>query len=540
MSNIHKFASILLSAVIFMSITMPLAPKLLAADLIEENKPAGILGDADMDGKITVKDAMLLQKYLAKIKPLSKDTLLLCDIEKKGTDKINIKCATLIQKYVAKIKSSKSFGIGEPVYKDTSPLPTASITPPPSIPLTENPSPLESQPASVQDGQDLMANIFPDENIKGMNPVDKFINATQNFSVELLKQSIASKYDENINTLISPVSVFLALGMTSNGADAKTKEQFEALLGEADIPVEDLNNYYYTFANSIKNNKSVRLNIANSIWFDQNFNILPEFLQTNANYYRSGVYKADFSSKDTLDRINKWVSDNTDGLINKMLDSIDPKAFSCLINTVLFEAEWENNYTEYNIFDGKFTLENGQAVDAGYMSSKEDTYLQDFNSRGFLKPYKGERFSFAAILPNEGIKIADFLKSFDGTQLNNLLNNKLKCDVNTNMPRFSFSYENELSLALNKMGLTDAFNSSVSNFSKMSSSNFYLSSVLHKSYIQVDMEGTKAAAATAVNAAGTAKSDEIVTLNRPFVFAVIDNETNLPIFIGTVLNPALH
>lgn len=396
------------------------------------------------------------------------------------------------------------------------------------------------------------AHVFASENLmEGIerkdvagNTIDnQFIAATQKFSIELLKQSISHQKQKDINTLVSPMSVYLALGMASNGADNETLKQFEKVLGDGKISIGDLNGYYYTLQQKLQKNESVKLNIANSIWYRKENGFVPkmDFLQANANYYGAAAYQKDFDSPRTVDNINDWVKKNTDGLIEKILDEISPDSMMYLINTVLFDAEWEEPYLKDKVRKGTFNLNNSQTINTDFMSSTESVYLRDETAQGFMKPYKDNKYSFVAMLPNEGIDINTFIKSLDPEKFTAFLKNRSEETVYTSIPKLKYSYENDLLKSLQGMGIKDAFNVSA-DFRKMSNTDLYISKVLHKTYIQVDEKGTKAGAAALVEMTkkGAAIYDKKVELNKPFVYAIIDNETNLPIFLGTVLDPALR
>jgi len=209
---------------------------------------------------------------------------------------------------------------------------------------------------------------------------------------------------------------------------------------------------------------------------------------------------------------------------------------------VLFDAKWARIYEKSDIKDGQFNLENKSKVNCKFMSSKEGIYLKDDLSTGFIKPYKGNKFSFAAILPNEDVGIDNYLQKMTGENILNVIKTKKSETVITSIPKFKYSNEMSLVNSLNKIGLNEAFSADKANFKKMSSTNgIYIGEVLHKTYIQVDEVGTKAGAVTSVEMKlSSAPVGQEVILDRPFIYAIIDNSTSLPIFIGVVKNPTLN
>ena len=367
-----------------------------------------------------------------------------------------------------------------------------------------------------------------------------FNGSMAEFSIELLKKSIAAEK----NALISPLSVMLALAMTANGAGGETLVQMEKLLG-GDIPIDTLNEYLYTYAQRLTNAGQPKLSIANSIWFrddGESLQVKPDFLQKNADYYGAAAFSSAFNAQ-TVKDINTWVNTNTDGMIRQILDGINDELLF-LVNAVAFDAEWQNIYYKHNVIEGEFINTTGAVERVDFMHSRESVYLDDGLATGFIKPYAGGVCSFAALLPNEGVSLDEYIVSLTGAGFLETLRNAQRAVVVASMPKFEYEYEIEMAAALKTLGITDAFDEFNADFSNMASTkmgngNIYIGRVLHKTFISVFELGTKAGAATVVAASpGAAPNPEepkTVRLDRPFVYAIIDNATNLPIFIGTVL-----
>ena len=383
---------------------------------------------------------------------------------------------------------------------------------------------------------DLMSEVKP-QNVTGKASDNNFKENMANFSMELFKKSL----EEKENTLISPLSMTLALSMTANGADNETKKQIEALLG-GDISIDELNEYLYSYVKGLPSEEKSKLGIANSIWFrdeEGRLEVKPDFLQKNADYYGASIYSSAFDDQ-TLKDINNWVSTNTDGMIDKILDKIDGDAVLFLINAIVFDAQWQNVYEKNDVYEGNFTSINGTTQRVEFMSSGEYQYPDDGKATGFIKPYAGDAYSFIALLPNEDISLESYIASLSGTGFLRTLENVEHGFVSTSMPKFEFEYGKEMNKILADLGMSDAFDSDSADFSKMAASSngdIYIGKVLHKTYISVDELGTKAGAVTSVemkDATGPYVERSVI-LNRPFAFMIIDNSTNLPIFMGTVL-----
>ncbi|MCR5809751.1 MAG: serpin family protein [Clostridiales bacterium] len=354
------------------------------------------------------------------------------------------------------------------------------------------------------------------------------------FGVDLFKAC----FDGENNCLVSPLSVLSALSMTVNGAKGETLEAMEKTLG---MTADELNRFYADYCTALPSGDKYKLNLANSIWFtsDPRLTVERSFLQTNADYYGAEIYKADFDDQ-TLSDINRWVKEKTDGMIPEILDRIPPEAVMYLINALAFDAEWETVYRENEVYTRDFTLENGEKREAEYMYSEHEAYIGDENADGFVKYYSGRKYAFAALLPKEGMTVAEYVKQLDGETLMKLLAGAGSESAAAVLPKFETKFDIELSKVLTAMGMGIAFDAEAADFSGLGVSSFgniRISRVIHKTFISVDERGTKAGAATAVEMTDEAfYLEKEVVLNRPFVYMLIDCETNLPFFIGTMMD----
>ncbi|MCR5322778.1 MAG: serpin family protein [Lachnospiraceae bacterium] len=343
------------------------------------------------------------------------------------------------------------------------------------------------------------------------------------------------------NTLISPLSVLLALSMTANGADGETLTQMEKALG---ISKERLNQYAAAYMSLVSKRSADfgKLELANSIWFtsDQRFTVEQSFLQTNSNYYHADIYKAPFDDS-TLKAINDWVNEKTEGMIPSILDEIPAEAVMYLVNALAFDAQWAEPYFDYQVRDDTFTTAEGKEETVSYLYGVENNYISDDKASGFIKYYKGYHYAFAALLPDEGVDIDTYLETLNGAHLTEMLENMEYCDVYTRMPKFETAYNVEMSDQLKQMGMTLPFDKEKADFSKLGKSetgNISINRVIHKTFIAVDENGTKAGAATIVEmtdgGAAFIEEPKEVYLTRPFVYMLIDRETNSPFFIGVM------
>ncbi len=393
--------------------------------------------------------------------------------------------------------------------------------------------------AAPSSSTDLMAGITP---AAGSALKEDDLRAasekTADFAVRLFRESLK----DGENTLVSPLSVLSALSMTANGAKGETLAEMEAVLG---LPAGDLNTAFRSLLSKPDpGDGEPRFYLANSIWFtdDERFTVNRDFLQTNADYFGAGIFRAPFD-EGTRGDINSWVKDNTDGMIPEILDQIPEEAVMYLVNALAFDGEWAEPYHEYQVRPGDFTLADGTKQTADFMHSGEYLYLEDGDAAaGFVKPYKGGKYAFAALLPKEGTTVADYAASLDGERLTKILSSAEQTLVEAALPKFEAEYGAELSEVLKAMGMPTAFDSSDADFSGLGTStggNIYIGRVLHKTFIAVNERGTKAGAATVVEmmdeSAMEMPEPKRVTLDRPFVYMLIDRETNQPFFIGALM-----
>jgi len=369
---------------------------------------------------------------------------------------------------------------------------------------------------------------------------EQFISYTSNFSVELFKECVYKDAENGKNILISPESVMCALSMTTNGADGQTLENMKnVLMGGNDISEHNASMSKYN--NSLLNSRNVEFNMGNSIWIkdSEDIQVKDEFTDICQEHYNADTFLVPFDDT-TLTDINSWVDDKTEGKISQLVNEIKEDEVMYLINALAFEGVWEKSYKDHEINEnGEFTNYCGEKQKVNMLSSKEEIYLSDENAVGFVKAYKGGDFAFMAILPNEEIGVENYIENMSGDALIKMYKNRENKDVVAKIPEFSCEYDIELSGCLSNMGMGDAF-TEVADFSNMATTKtgcLFIKKVLHKTYIEIDRTGTKAAASTAVvmTTKGVSEDMEYVILDRPFIYAIIDTETGLPVFLG-VLN----
>ena len=348
---------------------------------------------------------------------------------------------------------------------------------------------------------------------------------------------------EETNALISPVSIITALTITANGAKGETLEEIENALG-ADIA--ELNS---GFAKSETTAEEVKT--ANSVWLRQKIGleVNQRFIDINQRNFGAEVFKENFN-RATLDKINRWVSDNTDGMIKNMLSELPEDAVIYLINTILFDAEWKRPYSQYSSNSQTFTAENGKKQVVSMLNqrmSSSDCFTLG-KTKGIVKEYSNG-YAFAAMLPNEGTTVAQALESFTGEDFVSTVNSMVlnpTCGtglypIDVSIPKFEFDCSFNLNNILKSLGINAAFNSKNADFSAMATSSFgniYIGNVYHNTSIKLTENGTKAGAATVIEfveeCAKPADDAEIIKFDRPFIYVIYETDSGMPLFVGTV------
>ncbi len=363
------------------------------------------------------------------------------------------------------------------------------------------------------------------------------------FGFKMLRNTL----NQQTNALISPVSILSALGMTANGAKGKTLEEMESVLGTS---VETLNKNFHADRFS-----GDGVNTANSIWFKNaaknDLTLNDTFVNTVQDAYGAEWYGKKFD-KSTVGDINRWVSQHTDGMINNMLSEIPPEAVIYLINTVMFDAEWEYPYSKSDVHENRvFTAENGKEQKVTMLTHRTNTWMKFGlgKAQGIVKRYKNG-YSLAAILPLEGVSInaalasftgSDFVKAVTPTAIDPTCGTGLY-PVDVSLPKFETECKFRLSDTLIGMGMPTAFSAKEADFSGIGKShigNIFIGEVYHNTYIKLDELGTKAGAATAVEAAAAGFAEEpfgltTMEFNRPFIYVIYETDSGTPLFMGTV------
>ena len=349
------------------------------------------------------------------------------------------------------------------------------------------------------------------------------LDADQIADVSLRLFRAMEKPGENI--VASPLSIIYALAMLNNGATGETQAQLESLF---ECDAEALTAALAAYAKTLPNRYGegvVRL--ADAMWVRKGEPIAPEFIRLNRDQLGAEVFERDFGPA-ALQELNAWVSKQTDGMIPSILSELPPEAILVLLNALLFKCNWLEGYTD--TAQKPFRAANGETKSVDMLRSTETVYLHDKNAVGFLKPFEGH-YAFAVVVPNEGVTPAAYLAGLDGASLRSLLRGEKYDAVYTFMPKFKQNFESDLMAVFPKVGLTN-----LKNLGGISPGAF-VSDAIHKAVIDVNEDGVSAAAVTAIVVGKTAvptQPQKIATViaDRPYLYMIVDTNTNLPLFIG--------
>jgi serine protease inhibitor len=368
---------------------------------------------------------------------------------------------------------------------------------------------------------------------------DHLVVAQNRFAFKLF--GTLARQDSGRNVFISPSSVALALAMTYNGARGETRSAMARSLELGELSLGDLNRASAELFASLNSlDPQVRLAIANSLWARQGVEFEGDFVRAARDSYDASVLSLDFARDPVVATVNQWVREHTAGKIESILDRVDPSAILILVNAIYFKGSWSRQFDRRLTREGPFTLPDGRVVRPPMMSqSGKYRYYEDRGFRAVRLPYGRGRMSMYIFLPATRTGLDTFLQSLDATRWDAWLRGFRETDGHIALPRFTLSYAASLNEPLKALGMADAF-SSRADFSGMCSGYARIDEVRHKAFVEVNEEGTEAAAATAVTMmrASFAPSRTFsMVVDRPFFCAIRDDQTGAVLFMGAIVAP---
>jgi len=373
------------------------------------------------------------------------------------------------------------------------------------------------------------------------------VESDNNFGFKLFKEIINEEKDKNV--FISPLSVAMALGMTYNGANGNTQDAMQKTLELSGLTLQEINDSYKNLTELLINlDPKVKFQIANSIWYREIFPVEDKFVDINKTYFDAEVRGLDFSKPDASNIINGWVNEKTNGKIEKIVDDvINPLTMMFLINAVYFKGIWTYEFDKSKTQDDTFTLPDGSKKSCKMMAQESEfQYFENDDFQAIDLPYGDGDFRMTIFLPRLQNNVDSLIAELNQENWTKWINSFSKQKLTLQLPKFTIEYEIKLNDVLKALGMEIAFDPEQADFTKMYKeekvkANLYISKVKHKTFVQVDEEGTEAAAVTSVEMSIKAVMPPklLMRIDRPFIFAIRENRSGTILFIGKIVEPTL-
>lgn len=368
--------------------------------------------------------------------------------------------------------------------------------------------------------------------------------ALTDFGLQLLR---GAREQEQTDTLISPLSAALALSMAANGAEGDTLEQFEAVLaGGEDLEALNVSCRALLSIYTSLSNGSTQASIANSLWTDPDGMISEDFIGRCIGIFDAQVFSAQLSDPGIVEALNNWVSDQTQGLIPRILDKpFSQDAAALLVNALYLKNAWETEFDPLDTGERDFTHAGGNTEQMDFLRHYERhfPYLELAGAQGALLPYDDRRLAFFALMPDAGTELGDWLDTLEGDAFSQMIRSAREEEdalfLRLSLPKFEAEWRGDLKAPLSDMGLDLAFDETGrADFSRLGENpgGYFLSQVIHAAKIEVNEKGTEAAAATVVEASGGAAAPQdgiTLDFDRPFLYGIVDMQNGVPLFLGT-------
>ncbi len=367
----------------------------------------------------------------------------------------------------------------------------------------------------------------------------RLVQANGKFWLKLFKEIDRTDADKNV--FISPLSISFALGMTLNGANSSTFDSMQSTLEFAGMPTQEINESYKSLMQLLTTaDPSVQMQIANSIWYRNTFSVEKEFTDVNKTYFDAVVTALDFNKPDAATIINGWVNQKTNGKIPTIVEPpINPLTVMYLINAIYFKGVWTSQFKKEDTRDDLFTLRNGSKVDCKMMNQKATfRYYSNDKFAAIDLPYGHKFFSMTIILPRPDVDVSAFLAAFQTSDWENLIAGFREENIPLSLPRFNLEYDKGLIPPLKALGMEIAFDPFRADFTRINrNGELFINEAKHKTFVEVNEEGTEAAAVTSIGI-GITSVPPVFRVDRPFIFVIRERTSGAVLFAGKILNPA--
>lgn len=373
------------------------------------------------------------------------------------------------------------------------------------------------------------------------------INSSNEFGFEFYKR-VVSLADNNSNFMVSPLSISMALGMTRNGAANATLDSMNKTLFVSGLSETEINEAYKSIIETFSTlDPDVKLQIANSIWNRQGFDVNSDFLNANRNYFDAEITNLDFADPESVSTINSWVDQKTNHLIKKIVDQIPAEAVMYLINAIYYKGLWKYQFESKDTKDLDFFI-NGATIKVPTMRQQADlNYFEGEDFEAVEMPYNQGNFNCIVLLPEVGKTVLDISSQLSFANWTAWIDQFRVHDVKLEIPRFKYEYEEKnIKPVLTSMGMGIAFDENLADFSRINSDHqLFISKIIHKTFIETNEEGTEAAAVTSVEVGTTSVNPDepqpvYLQVNRPFIYLITEKSSQTILFIGVVNNPSVE
>lgn len=368
------------------------------------------------------------------------------------------------------------------------------------------------------------------------------IESENSFAFDIFNKVLENSGDGE-NVIISPLSISFALSMTVNGAGGATRDSILKALRLNGFSPETINSSYKNLSDALLSvDERVLMQIANSVWTENDFAVEQDFIDILTNSYNADSRSFDINDAAAPDQINAWIEDKTNGLIKKMVDRLEDNTVMLLINAIYFKGKWKSQFDESNTVDMPFYKSDGSSIDVPMM--KQKTEFKVFDGDGFVLaefPYGQGNFVMDVILPDDPDGISSLTTGFSETAFRGWITQMGTSEIDLSFPRFKYGFKKQLKDILSDMGMGIAFRDGA-DFSNISGLNdLLINDVTHQAFIETNEEGTEAAAATIVDIGTTSAPITVVLrLDHPFIYLIRETSTNSIIFMGRVTDPSVN
>jgi serpin B len=369
----------------------------------------------------------------------------------------------------------------------------------------------------------------------------RLLEVENDFGFELFRLVYGAE-KEHENMMLSPLSVSLALAMTYNGANGETKTAMEKTLKVYGLSPDDINKSYFDLVNALKSlDQKVLLEIANAIFYRNDFAVENNFVNTNRHYYNAEISALDFNSPQAVITVNSWVAEKTHDKIKTILDRITPQQVMFLLNAIYFKGTWTKEFNSKSTELQTFYSDPGSSIQTENMQ-RADTLPYTSNNlfSAVQLSYGKGSYNMYVFLPNKDKKLQDIVDNLDAYNWEAWMKSfSVTQNVDIRFPKFKYGYEIKLNDILTEMGMGVAFTGTADFTGINRGGNLNIDYVKHKSFIEVNEEGTEAAAVTIVAIEKTMADPQKIPfhVNRPFLYVITEKSTGAVLFMGTVKNP---